>query len=182
MGYAMYDAPFCGRIGKNGRNEYFNAPATVAFYAVRVAPVLSAIVMVTLWLSCCMVLPRWVLQVTAAASAVTGVMESLQFLLFQSFLMDEPYNGRWMWGCNATVVAVMIALTTAIVILWCLPPPKDDNPVEHQRHPAATAAVVSSATESHTKSGGSIGSIGFMEDGSSPFVANFAHFSREDKF
>jgi hypothetical protein len=163
MGYRSDDASFCGRYEKDRRIEFFNAPAMVAFYAVRVAPVLSAIVMVTLWFSCCMVFPRWVLQVVAAASAVTGVMESLQFLLFQSFLMDEPYNGRWMWGCNATVVAVAIALTTAFLILWCLPPPKD-NRVENR--PPATAAAVSSATESHTKTGGSIGSIGSMEDGS----------------
>jgi hypothetical protein len=162
MGYGMSDAAFCGRYSNEERIEYFDAPSTVAFYAVRVAIVLSAIVMVTLWFSCSLVLPRWVLQVTAAASAVAGVMESLQFLLFQSFLMDEPYNGRWMWGCNATVVAVVISLTTAIVILLCLPPPKD-NPVEH-RQPAT--AAVSSATASHTNSGGSIGSIGSMEEGS----------------
>jgi hypothetical protein len=159
MGYRLYDVSFCGRYSKDERIEYFDAPTMVAFYAVRAAIVLSAIVVVTLWFSCCLVLPRWVLQVTAAASAVAGVMESLQFLLFQSFLMDEPYNGRWMWGCNATVVAVVISLTTAIVILLCLPPPKD-NPAEN-RHPATD--VVSFATESQTNAGGSIGS---MEDGS----------------
>ena len=76
-----------------------------------------------------------------AASAMTGVMESLQFLLFQSFFMDEPYNGRWMWGCNATVVAVVIALTTAMVILWCLPPPKDNNPVENYSYPSPHGAL-----------------------------------------
>jgi hypothetical protein len=135
----------CAGYNRGQRSQLFDGNMNAVFYVAIVALVLTATVMAIMIASSCVAIPQWTLKVAAVLSFLSSIFQALQFLLYQSKLAGNPYEGRFYFGAITVVVAMLVAMATACFI-WIVPTPGAVSTVSLASPPRSSLPTVSNKT------------------------------------